>query len=494
MDWTRMLRVLIGRRRLMAGVVCGLLALGVAVVALLPAKYTATAAVLVDLSQNDPLAAMNGGQPAANAATVTGALSTQIDLITSSRVLLRALQALRASGDELADQRDLWMKSTKGQGDYDAWWVERLREDLVVKPTRESGVITLSVSAEDAAGAARAARAVMQAYLDTVLELRVEPARQYSRFFEERAAALRQKLADAQAQLAEYQRRQGVLGTGERLDLENLRLLELSSQLTALQGASVDSSEREAQAQRQAGRADRMREVSTHPVIVGLQGQLSQQQARLGELSARLGENHPQVIESQAAVAQLRSRIESESARVAAGLGLASRVDEGRVAQLRLAVQAQRERVLRLKSGTDAAAVFEREVQAAQRAYDAVLAQGARAQLESQAHQANVAVLQQPTAPPRPASPKVGTILSVVTLFAVLLAVGVALLAEQRDARVRAADDIRETLRLPVLVSLPTPKASKSARSAGSARGGKPPSGVGPGAWPRSPQWPGAQA
>ena len=49
---------------------------------------------------------------------------------------------------------------------------QRLREDLVVKPTRESGVITLSISAEDAAGAARVTRAVMQAYLDTVLERR----------------------------------------------------------------------------------------------------------------------------------------------------------------------------------------------------------------------------------------------------------------------------------------------------------------------------------
>ncbi|MBI5716286.1 MAG: chain length determinant protein EpsF [Burkholderiales bacterium] len=465
MDWMRMCRVLIGRRRLMAAVVGVLLSAGVALVLLLPNRYTATAAVLVDLNQSDPLAAMSGNAAAASPASVTGALSTQIDLLASSRVLLRALQSLRAAGDELADERELWLRSTGGQGDYDAWWVERLREDLVVKPTRESGVITLSVTVEDRAGAARAAKAVLQAYLDTVLELRVEPARQYSRFFEERAAALRHKLAEAQAQLADYQRRQGVVGTGERLDMENLRLLELSSQLTAQQAASVDSSEREAQARRQAGGADRMREVSTHPVIVGLAGQLAQQQARLGELGARLGDNHPLVIEAQAAVAQLRSRLESESARVAAGLGLASRVDEGRVAQLRQAVQAQRERVLRLKSGTDAAAVLEREVQAAQRAYDAVLAQGARAQLESQAHQAHVAVLQQPTVPARPSAPKVGTILAVVAFFALLLSAGAALFAEQRDARVRAAADIRETLRLPLLVSLPPLGSTKRAKS-----------------------------
>lgn len=453
MDWTRMLRVLGGRRRLIAGVVAGALALGGLVVLLLPPKYTATAAVLVDLSQPDPLAAAAPNPPQGPGAPST--LSTQIDLLTSSRVLLRALHMLREARDELAEQRELWQKATRGQGDYDAWWVERLREDLVVRPTRESGVITLLASAEDAAASARLARAVMQAYLDTVHELRVEPARQYSRFFEERAAQLREALATAQARLADHQKRVGVAGAGERLDIENLRLLELSSQLTALQATSVDSREREAAARGGGGAGERLREVSTHPVIVGLQGQLAQQQARLGDLSARLAENHPQVIEAQAAVAQARGRLEAESARVAAGLGLASRVDAGRVAQLQAAVQAQRERVLRLKSGTDAAAVFEREVQAAQRAYDTVLAQGARAQLESQARPTFVSVLQQPTPPGRPSAPKVGTILAVTALFSLLIGIGAALLAEQRDARLRTAADVPQLAQLPLLVSLP---------------------------------------
>ncbi|MCW5632885.1 MAG: chain length determinant protein EpsF [Rubrivivax sp.] len=482
MDWTRMLRVLLGRRRLVGGVVAGLLALGAALVLLLPTRYTATAAVLVDLAQADPLAAAAPNAPPGPAATST--LSTQIDLLTSSRVLLRALHSLRAAADAptraLADERELWQRATRGRGDYDAWWVERRREDLIVKPTRESGVITLSVTHEEAAGAARLAAAVMQAYLDTVLELRVGPARQYARFFEERAAQQREVLAAAQARLAEHQRRVGVAGAGERLDIENLRLLELSSQLTAMQAARVDSSERDAAA-RQAGRGDRLREVSTHPIVVGLQGQLAQQQARLGELSARQGENHPQVIEAQAAVAQLRGRIEAETARVAAGLGLASRVDEGRVARLQQALQAQRERVLRLKSGTDAAAVLEREVQAAQRAYDTLLAQAARSQLESEAKSTQVSVLQRPTTPARPSAPKTGTILAVFTLFALLLGVAAALLAEQRDARVRAAAEVTHALGLPLLVSLPPPEpaaiAVRAARAARARRALLPPTG-----------------
>ena len=466
MDWTRMLRVLRGRRRLVLGVLGAALAIGALVVAWLPPRYAATAVLLVDLTLPDPLAAAAPTAPQGPNSPST--LSTQIDLLGSQRVLLRALQRLRDAADPLADEREIWRRSTRGRGDYDTWWVEKLREDLVIKPTRESGVVSLSVMAEDADGAARLARAVMQAYLDTVLELRVEPARQHARFFEERAAQLREALAAAQGRLAEHQKRVGVAGAGERLDIENLRLMELSSQLTALQGASVDSAERDAAARRGGG-AERLREISTHPVIVGLQGQLAQQQARLGELSARLAEQHPQVIEAQAAVAQLRARLESESARVAAGLGLASRVDEGRLAQLQQAVQAQRERVLRLKAGTDGAAVLEREVQAAQRAYETVLAQGMRAQLEAQSRPSHISVLQEPVAPAKPSSPKVLTILAVLTVFSLLAGIGAALLAEQRDARVRAAAEIREWVQLPLLVSLPPGRRGRAGPAAAAA-------------------------
>ena len=69
MDWMRMCRVLSGRRRLMAAVVGVLLAAGVAVVLLLPNRYTATAVVLVDLNQSDPLAAMSANAAAASPAS-----------------------------------------------------------------------------------------------------------------------------------------------------------------------------------------------------------------------------------------------------------------------------------------------------------------------------------------------------------------------------------------------------------------------------------------
>ena len=82
--------------------------------------------------------------------------------------------------------------------------------------------------------------------------------------------------------------------TDERMDVETQRLNDLSSQLVAIQAAAADASSRQAQAS--AGSADKLQEISNHPVVAGLRGDLSRMEAKLQELSSRLGDGHPQVI------------------------------------------------------------------------------------------------------------------------------------------------------------------------------------------------------
>ena len=62
----------------------------------------------------------------------------------------------------------------------------------------------------------------VQSYLDLLLELRVDPAKQYSSFFESRAKELRANLERAQARLTAYQREKGVVIASEgQIDVEN---------------------------------------------------------------------------------------------------------------------------------------------------------------------------------------------------------------------------------------------------------------------------------
>jgi succinoglycan biosynthesis transport protein ExoP len=68
-----------------------------------------------------------------------------------------------------------------------------------VVPSRESSVISISYKAPDPRFAAGLANAFAQAYIDTSLDLRTDPAKLYSTFFETRAKEARESLEKAQS-------------------------------------------------------------------------------------------------------------------------------------------------------------------------------------------------------------------------------------------------------------------------------------------------------
>jgi succinoglycan biosynthesis transport protein ExoP len=412
---------------------------------LLPKQYTATASVFVDIKSPDPIAGV-----ALAGMMAPGYMTSQVDVIQSERVALRAMRALRLNEDPV--RRAKWQRATDGNGDFEAWLAETLQEKLDVKLSRDSNVITVAYTSSDPRFSAAMANAVVQGYIDTTIDLRVEPAKQYNSFFDERTKQLRGALEVAQTKLSDYQRSKGIVTTDERLDTENARLNELSTQLVALQDVATESLSRQAQANTS---GDRMQEVLNNPVVAGLTADMARQQARLFEMSERLGDQHPQVRELQANIVQLRARIEAESRRVRGSVGVNNSVNQQRLAQLRASVEEQRAKVLRLKGQRDEASVLQRDVENAQRAYDAMQSKASLTNVESQSTLSNVGVLKRASEPAKPSFPKLGLALAAAGLLGLLFAVVTALLRELFDRRLRSSEDVLMELKLPILVTLP---------------------------------------
>ena len=100
-------------------------------------------------------------------------MATQVDVIQSDRVARRVVRNLK-----LADNPQVradWLEATGGQGDIEAWIAGRFSSNMDVRPSRESNVISVSYRAPDPGFAAALANAFVQAYIDTALELKVDP-------------------------------------------------------------------------------------------------------------------------------------------------------------------------------------------------------------------------------------------------------------------------------------------------------------------------------
>ncbi|WP_397533545.1 chain length determinant protein EpsF [Roseateles sp.] len=453
MTFRQFLAILLARKTLFVAVLLAVLLPALAVSLWLDKQYTAVASVVID-AKPDPLSAM-----AFQTMTSPAVMATQVDIILSDRVARRVVRMLKLS--ENPQIREQWTSATKGVGDIETWLVERLQKELDVKPSRESSVINISFRAPDARFAAGMANAFVQAYIETAVDLRVDPAKQYSAFFETRAKEARETLEAAQTRLSAFQRETGVLMTDERMDVENQRLNELSSQLVVLQSMAAEATSRQAQAT--AGSGDKLQEVSSNPVVSTLRADLSRQEARLKEISSRLGDSNPQVVELKANISELRQRIDSEVGRLSAGVGVSGSISRQREAQTRAELEAQRNKVLRMKQVRDEAALIQRDVEIAQKNYDAIVQRFTQSSLESQATSSSASLLNSAVPPLEHSSPKVllNTLLALVV--GLLLGTGVVLGAELRDRRVRDVADVEGLLGLPLIGFLPGPDAGGAA-------------------------------
>jgi succinoglycan biosynthesis transport protein ExoP len=408
--------------------------------------YSGTAALVLDVKSPDPIA----GTVLPGQNDASSYMGTQVEVVQSERVALRVIDALHLDRDpELhAD----WLDDTEGRGDYRAWLAERIVRKLDVKPGRESNVINIKYTARTPERAAAVANAFVDAYMEVALQLRVEPARQFNSFFDDRSRQLRESLEAAQNKLSAYQREHGLLTTSdERLDAENQRLTELTQQLVQMQAQAADSSSRH-QAARAGGA---MPEAMSSPLLVTLTAELSRQEALVNQLRSRLGEQNPQLREAEANVAQIRDRVAAESRRLSSGFAVNERVDQSRVAQLKAAVEEQRGRLLKLKAQRDEAAVLQRDVENAQKAYDTVATRVSQTQIESQMTRTNVSVLKRASVPPTPSTPNLLLNGAAGLLLALLVGGMTAVLRELRDPRLRTDEDVRLALQQPLLGALP---------------------------------------
>ena len=435
------------RARWNVGVLILAVTVGLAVGAsmVLPKRYTATAMLVVDQMRPDPVAGNTyTGNPS------PAFMATQVDVLKSDRVAFNVVRKLGMAQD--AQLRAAWQQNSGGEGNFDTWLVERIGSSLEVKPSRESNVISVSFKDGDAARAADVANLFVQAYLDVNLELRTDPAKQYSTFFESRARELRANLERAQAKLSAYQRDKGVIVASEgQIDVETARLNELSSQLVALQAVAAESGSRA-----RAG-ADGLQEVVNNPLLATMRSDVTRAEGKLQELNSRLGENHPAVIEAKANLSSLHARLSSETRRVAGTIGVSDSINRHREAELRSQLESQRTRVMKLRTAREEGSVLVRDVDAAQKAYEAVLTRLNQTSLESHVTQSNAYVLAPAVPPLLPSSPKVMRNLVLALVVGTILAVAVAIVMEYVDRRVRTDNEISDMLGLPLLGTLPKP-------------------------------------
>src|SRR5258706_2684523 len=258
---------------------------------LLPKSYKATVPLLVDAkdeqSINNPLRPLVLRQERLNY------MQPQMDILNSRKVALKVVRDLRLM--ENPEARQALGREMGSEELTEDRLVEGLQKNLKVD-TSKSSVIQASFSSSDPRRAAAVANAFAKGYIDTMLELRVEPTREAAAWFNEQLKTLRANLQEAQATLTKYQQAQGIVSSDERFDDETTRLGVLADQVARRQAQTILWNGREQMAQRHLDAddtPDRLPDVGGNAFVQRLRGDLLNGETKLRELSTQYGVNHP---------------------------------------------------------------------------------------------------------------------------------------------------------------------------------------------------------
>ncbi len=427
--------ILRARKGVAALILLATLALALAWVALRPANYAARAPVLVDVrtdpTNSTPLQGM----------VAPSFMTTQIDIIKSDRVAQRVAQLLPADQAPMKGLREAAQK----QPAPDRWMASVLQQRLEVKPARESNIINISWTGRTPAEAARVANAFSQAYLETNLDIKTDPAKKYAVWFDEQVKVSRDKLEQAQQKLAAFQEKAGIVSADERSDFETTRLTELSQQLMVALGR---------------GRGGSATSADQSPLVNNLRQEVARLEAKVGQNSATMGSRHPEMQRLQAELGAMRSRLSEEASRVSGSSASSAAAAKAHERQLQSAVAEQKQRVLGLNKQRGELALLKSDVDSAQKAFEAVSASAAQARLQSMSNQTNVMRLASAVEPMDPTGPSAMQALMAAFVAGGFLAVAGAFLLELVNRRVRSPQDLSMVTQLPVLASIPAANAS----------------------------------
>jgi chain length determinant protein EpsF len=407
---------------------------------LLPKTYKATVSLLVDTRDEQSLS--NVLRPLINPLERMSYLQTQVDIITSEKVARKVIRELDLARNPKA--ANLVKRAAASGESVEDMLVRNLLKGLKVKAS-QSSVMHVSFSSPDAQLSADVANAIAKSYIDTMLELRVEPTREAVVWFDEQLKSLRTNLEDAQAKLTAYFRSRGIVSTDERFDVENTRLEALSEQVGRAQELSSERKSREQQTRdflKQGGSPEKVPDVLDNAYIQKLKADVAHGEAELQELITQYGENHPQYQRQFSENRSLREKLDAEMKKIVAAIQNSAHQSQQHEANARKAMAEQRATVLDLKENRNELTVLRRNVESAERAYDSAMQRFVVSQVDSRASQTNVTVLNPAVVPHKPSQPKVALNIALSVVVGTLLGIGMVMLMEMFDRRVRSRGDL----------------------------------------------------
>jgi uncharacterized protein involved in exopolysaccharide biosynthesis len=287
-----------GRR--IASIALALFALGIVVLMIVPTRYAATALVVVDpreqrvTSEQDVLPGI--GQDAA-------ALQSLIEIAKSDGFLRPLIEQLKVAEDE---------EISGGETEISRL-LEKFRGHLDISRRGLTYVIAMTFISKSPQRAAYYANAIAESFVASQRQVRTDATDDAAGWLNSRLKGLNDRLRASEDAVAEFKLQHKIVNAGRESTTQQLRVTEMSQQVSAARLRTEEAKTRYEQAQRD------LKANVDGPIKQDLLSMLRAQRSQLNDQIAQkktvLGERHPDLVMSYGQLSELNRQIETERKR-----------------------------------------------------------------------------------------------------------------------------------------------------------------------------------
>jgi len=332
-----------------------------------------------------------------------------------------------------------------------------------VAPVTDSKLVDVYFTSADPAFAATAANALVDEYVTSNLEVRMQGTQSMLDWLEKEVGTQQAKVEQSERELASYRDRENAMSLDEK---NNIVLSRLNSLNDAVLKARTTRIERESiynQVKTMSGTvtADSLPAVAQNPQVQLHKTQLAELERQKAQLSERYGDRHPDIIKINAQLADAQRQLDNETAK--ALQTVKNEYDRAVLEERTLSSnldEAKRD-VQDLGRKSVSYNVLEREARSNRTVYEALLQRENELRVSSNSRANNVRVAEHAEIPKGPLAPSGRRTWLLSFVVALAAAVGVAYGLDYMNDTIKTPEDVTRILKMQFLGLVPSVRGDK---------------------------------
>jgi len=378
-------------------------------------------------------------------------LATQVKMLQSDSVLRPVVQRFHLPLRKPSRFRLVGKYTEQQQND-----APMVLDGLKVSRPPNTYLMLVSYRSTDPRLASETVNAIAHSYLDHTYNIRFQSSAGLSRFMEKQLDELRIKMESSSSALAKFERDLNVINPEDKTNIISARLLQINQEFTA---AQADRVKKEAAWRSVEGGSTAAAQVSSQgETMRKLDERLSEARQKLSEVQAHYGSNHPEHRRSQAQVTELERQLTLMNTNIQQGVNVEYEQALNRERMLDRQVKDAKTELDQLNLRSFDYLNLRREAEADKKLYEELVRKIKEAGINSSFQNSSIRIADLARTPLEPVSPNLLINTGLAFILSLLLAFVGALAADALDNTLRDPEQVKNSLGVEVLGTLPEVK------------------------------------